>query len=278
MAEIIYAKYNKLRRKEFRISTLIFEEEGQRWVEKRPLCPEAQAHLDRMAEIGAKLEKAYPRIQFVKAEKTETGVRFPYLTGVTIDSLLAQSLSSGERLVDSFEELFQWILPADRPAELVNLDCNLDNFLVENGRIVCLDYEWVFGSEVSVDFLVYRVIHYFYGTHPEAERLIAERDLLARFGIGEKSLISYEAKEKLFQQHVFGEQENARYTDSYRQPIIDLAGLASQLDRQKREIDELRKVVGHYQQIEGKLRKIGLWQLLQGIQKIGRKIRQIVKK
>lgn len=278
MAEIIYAKYNKLRKKQYRICTVICEENGERWVEKRALCPEAQAHVDRMIENRAKLEAVYPRIDFVKAEKTETGVRFPYLTGVTLDSLLAQSLSTGERLVDSFEELFQWILPVDRAAKLVNLDGNLDNFLVENDRIVCLDYEWVLENEVSVDFLMYRVIHYFYGTHPEAGRLIAESELMKRFGLTEPDQIFYEATEIKFQEYVFGEEKNARYTDNYRQPITDLHTLASQVEGQKREIDELRKVVGHYNQVEGKLRKIGLWQLLQTVQKIGRKIKRIIKK
>lgn len=278
MAEIIYAKYNKLRRKEFRICTVICEEYGRRWVEKRALCPEAEAHVNRMADLGAKLKKTYPKIDFVEAAKTETGVRFEYRTGVTVDSLLAQKMNSAEMLKDSFEEIFRWILPAKKTAKPVNIDCNLDNFLVENGRIVCLDYEWVFEHEVSIDFLRYRVIHYFYGAHPEAGRLIPERELMERMGIDAPDQIFYEAKEIKFQEYVFGEEENARYTDGYRHPITNLDSLMSQIEGQKREIDELRKVVGHYNQVEGRLRKVGLWQLLQTVQKIGRKIKQIIKK
>lgn len=275
MAEVIYAKYNKLRRKEFRICTVICEENGERWVEKRPLCPEAKAHIARMAELGTRLKKVYPKIEFAGAEMTETGVRFEYLTGVTVDSLLARKMNSADALKDSFSEIFQWILPAETPVTLANIDCNLDNFLVENGRIVCLDYEWVFEHDVPIDFMRYRVIHYFYGTHPEAGRVIAESDLLAQFGIGSGECDAYEEMERKFQQYVFGEQANARYTDNYRQTMTEVDQLVKW---QESEITELRKVVDHYRQVEGKLRKIGLWRILQAGQKIGRKIRQIIEK
>ena len=282
MAEIIYAKYNKLRRKAFRICTVICEEKGERWVEKRALCPEAEEHIARMVDMGARLKAVYPKIDFVPARKVETGVRFDYLIGVTVDSRIAQTVKTAKELKREFTEVFRWIMPAEKPGVPVNLDCNLDNFVIVDDRIVCLDYEWVTESEVPAEFLKYRVINYYYGAHPEAGRLISEMDLLAEFKITEEDQACFKAMEQEFQKYVFGEEENARYTDNYRLPIIDFDRVAKEqkeeIRRLREENTELQKVVGHYSQVEGKLRKIGLWQLLQAGQKIGRKVKTLIKK
>ena len=159
---------------------------------------------------------------------------------------------------------------------------NLDNFVIVDDRIVCLDYEWVTESEVPAEFLKYRVINYYYGAHPEAGRLISEMDLLAEFKITEEDQACFKAMEQEFQKYVFGEGENARYTDNYRLPIIDFDRVAreqrEEIRRLREENTELQKVVGHYSQVEGRLRKVGLWQLLQAGQKIGRKVKTLIKK
>ena len=282
MAEIIYAKYNKLRRKAFRICTVICEERKERWVEKRALCPEAEEHIARMVDMGARLKAVYPKIDFVPARKVETGVRFDYLIGVTVDSRIAQTVKTAKELKREFTEVFRWIMPAEKPGMPVNLDCNLDNFVIVDDRIVCLDYVWVTESEVPAEFLKYRVINYYYGAHPEAGRLISEMDLLAEFKITEEDQACFKAMEQEFQKYVFGEGENARYTDNYRLPIIDFDRVAreqrEEIRRLREENTELQKVVGHYSQVEGRLRKVGLWQLLQAGQKIGRKVKTLIKK
>ena len=45
MEQVIYIKYNKLRRPEFRISTMICEENGKRTVIKKALTREARAQI-----------------------------------------------------------------------------------------------------------------------------------------------------------------------------------------------------------------------------------------
>ena len=126
------------------------------------------------------------------------------------------------------------------------------------------------------------MINYYYGAHPETERLISETDLLAEFKITAEDQICFKAMEREFQTYVFGEEENARYTDNYRLPIIDFNRVAKEqkeeIRRLREENTELQKVVDHYGQVEEKLKKIGLWQFLQAGQKIGRKIKKLLKK
>lgn len=309
MAEIIYAKYNKLRRREFRTYTCICEENGSRWVEKRAIYPEAEAHIDKLALRSAQLEKAYPHLSFAKAVRTEQGVRFDYITGPSVDSLMAQKIKTAEGLKEGFLDVFKRIVPVVRekrplritpefqtvfgkgtgleglPAvRLANIDCILENFVVKDDRIVCLDYEWVFDFDVPIDFIRYRVVHYFYQAHPEMSRLADEAKLLAQFGLSSMDCALYEAMEMEFQRYVFGGEENCRYTDRYQQAVTTFDQVLAEKEMQKNTIteleqqrDELQKVVDHYRQVEGKLRKTGLWQAMQLVQKAGRKIGQKIK-
>lgn len=303
MAQVIYAKYNKLRRKEFRVRTCIYEEDGLRWVEKCAVCPEAEPHVRAMPERKDELEKAYPGLRFAKAQPTDEGVRFDYLTGETLDSLLARKTDTAEELIRAFEKVFQRILPDEstwvpfsgdyeefcklfgpakelggKAAPCANLDCILENIIVDGGDLICLDYEWVFDFPVPIDFMRYRVVHYFYQAHPEMVRLISGSQLLAGFGLTPLDCAAYAAMELEFQRYVFGGEADCRYTENYRQPVTDYAQMTAEKEQDRREIDELKKVVGHYGQVEGKLRKIGLWQAMQAAQKLGRKVKSIVRR
>lgn len=301
MAQIIYAKYNKLRRREFRVRTCILEDDESRWVEKRALCPEAREHVSRMIERLEQLEEVYPQMDFVPARAIDDGgVRFDYLTGEAVDGLLASRVSSAEDLKNGLTELFARIFPALEKrapfqltpafrevfgqgtglegleaAALVNVDCLLENLLVKDGRLVCLDYEWVFDFAVPLDYIRYRVVNYFYRSHPETARLIGGNELLAGFGLTTLDCAIYAAMELEFQRYVFGKEEDCRYTENYRKPVLEFDQMLADKAQTERENEELRKVVGHYEGIERKLRKIGLWQCMQGVQKAGRKIKSL---
>ena len=298
MSQIIYTKYNKLRKKEFRVRTCIYEENGQRWVETSAICSEAEHHAKKMAGQAERLKAVYPGLEFAKAEQTETGVRFEYLTGKTWDNFIAGAAATPEELVRNFEKAFEVILPAKESlmkfeetpefcavfgktanldncaaAPLANVDCILENIIVDDGKATCLDYEWVFDFLVPVDFMRYRVVHYFYKAHPEMEKTAAEAEVLTAMNISEGRRSAFVKMEQAFQQYVFGGELDCRYTENYRQPVTTYDQMVA-TDRQKtHEIEELRKVVDHYEGVERKLRKVGLWQALQGVQKVGRKVK-----
>ena len=302
MSEIIYAKYNKLRRKEFRVRTCIYEENGQRWVEKSALCSEAVPHVNKMAKQAVTLKKVYPDLEFAKAEQTENSMRFEYLTGKTLDNELAQNAHTAQNLIRSLTKYFEWILPAKdswRPfaktekfreifgagemeggnaaAPLANIDCILENTIVNGEKLTCLDYEWVFDFPIPVDFMRYRVVHYFYKAHPETAKVASETEVLEAFAITEQHQTVFAAMERAFQRYVFGGEQDCRYTENYRQPVTTYDQMVAEKQRNLHEIDELRKVVGHYEGVERKLRKIGLWQTMQGVQKVGRKVKGVLK-
>lgn len=300
---MIYAKYNKLRRKEFRVRTCIYEEDGQRWVEKCALCPEAWPHVNKMADQAEKLKKLYPELEFVSAEKTESGVRFEYLTGEGWDSFLARTNDTVEGMIQSLQAALHGLVPEEgawvkfeetqefrevfgcaealkgrAAAPIANIDCILENIMMNGEKMTCLDYEWVFDFPVPVDFMRYRVVHYFYKAHPETAKIAAEETALAAFGIAEQDVEIFVAMEQSFQRYVFGGEQDCRYTENYRQPVTSYDQMVAEKQQNLHEIEELRKVVGHYEGVERKLRKIGLWQALQGAQKVGRKVKSVLKR
>ena len=299
----IYAKYNKLRERKFRVRTDICEENGLRRVEKYALCPEALPHVEGMADRLVTLRSVYPRLKFVDAEKIDGGVRFVYLHGESADRQIAKAAKDKASLINGFEVAFERILPgADhrscfeetaafdavfgngaglvgrQAVTTANIDCILENIVVDGDDWICLDYEWVFDFAVPVDFMRYRVVHYFYKEYPETEKILSEEALLNEFGIGASDADRFAVMEQSFQKYVFGGERDCRYTENYRQPVTTYDQMVERDRMKSHEIDELRKVVGHYQGVEQKLRKIGLWQTLQGAQKVGRKVKGVLKR
>ncbi|MBQ8814178.1 MAG: hypothetical protein IJZ85_06775 [Lachnospiraceae bacterium] len=301
MAQVIYTKYNKLRRKEFRVQTSIYEENGRRFVVKRAVCPESEPHVDRMLDRKLRLKAIYRDMDFVDAEKTEDGVRFEYLAGESVDGVLACNPGEERDLKQTFGAILHRVLPDEEVCEpfkmtpefktvfgdvkglegraaapLANIDCILENIIMNGEYLTCLDYEWVFDFPVPIDFMRYRVVHYFYKAHPEVERIVSEREMLDSFSLSEFECALFEAMESAFQHYVFGGEQDCRYTENYRQPVTTYDQMIAEKQRNLHEIDELRKVVGHYEGVERKLRKIGLWQALQGAQKVGRKVKGVI--
>lgn len=300
---VIYSKYNKLRERTFRVRTDICEESGLRRVEKCALCPEAMPHVMGMPDRLTTLKAAYPRLGFVEAEKIDGGARFAYLCGESADRQIVEAAKDKDSLVKGFEAAFQRILPGEdhrirfeetgdfnavfgsgagftgrEAAITANIDCILENIVVDGGSWICLDYEWVFDFAVPVDFMRYRVVHYFYKEYPETAKILSEEALLNEIGIGASDAERFAVMEQSFQRYVFGGERDCRYTENYRQPVTTYDQMVERDRMKTHEIDELRKVVGHYQGVEQKLRKIGLWQTLQGVQKVGRKVKGALKR
>ena len=66
--KILYVKNNSERAKEFQLKTIIYEEDGKKYVKKESLPAEATPHLKRMKESYEKLSKSTlnPNIEFAK--------------------------------------------------------------------------------------------------------------------------------------------------------------------------------------------------------------------
>ena len=242
MSQVLYSKYNSLRRPEFRIVTEIREDNGEKSVVKRAGEPAAEAMAQRIVDNKDLLADYYTNIQVIPVQYENGGLVFPFVKGVSLKEKLVNEyknrdsfVSEANTLLDQmlfvaedhirpftstkeFETIFGKVeklagTPAVCPA---NIDALFTNFMEDEGNLICIDYEWVFNFSVPVSFIRYRALRYL---HYELAQSIFEgisiNEYLKWFGIGEAEYALFEKMEYSFQYYVHGEKLKYHYLHRY---------------------------------------------------------------
>lgn len=133
------------------------------------------------------------------------------------------------QMTEEFHSVFGSIeLPAGLPAfPVADIDMILPNILIQedSGAWTVIDYEWSFHFPVPVNYIVYRLIHYYAGTTAK-RRILDEAALYERNGITAQELAAYEQMEQAFQTWVL--QSHVPLRQLYReagQPAYHLTSL-----------------------------------------------------
>lgn len=225
MRKVIYTKFSNERCRSFAIRTDIVEEEDERFVIKRPMYPEGEAHVKQLLVWNEQLSRCYERIPFgVNACRLfEDGVRLEYVEGQTLEERLDALLENGccaqaeevltaylkqiekiysdapFQITEKFQEVFgEQSLPEGLLCgKVTNIDMVCENLVLTEIPTV-LDYEWTFDFPIPCHYVLYRVIHYYAGTHTLRQALCGE-NLYELFGISEEEQRVYGEMERRFQ-------------------------------------------------------------------------------
>ncbi len=261
-SQVLYAKYNSVRRPEFRVTTEICEDAGGRFVRKRAGTGQARAHLETICENASVLKDYYRGIQVIPVEKRNDGLRFPYISGQTlaeqidlqhfdrerfvalVNQKLDQALAVREQYVvpfeptEAFEALFGKVdiggVPALNPA---NIDALLTNFVENESGIYCIDCEWVCRFPVPVDYIRYRILLYLFVNqiHTQFDKLYVE-EMLGWFGFSERECAMYWQMDDRFQQHVHGANRRYIYTEHYRKKNLFPEVMTREMDAMRADV------------------------------------------
>ena len=185
----IFVKYNRTRREAFAIRTSIGEENGRRYVEKTALDDAGSWHILSFEKKYAQLQALCPNIHILKPEMGGDGrsVRFEFLAGVTLAEKLGRQISDGRAPVAAIREAMDLVFAvpeeqtgpfkvtpeftevfgevpelSDRAYRASNIDGLFENLMEVDGRIYCLDYEWVFDFPVAGGFVQFRNLAFFF--------------------------------------------------------------------------------------------------------------------
>ncbi len=231
MDKVIYAKYNRKRRKEFQIGTIIYERDGIRFSRKFPLCAEAQPHIANMQAISANLDEQYINVRVLKGRTVDNAVEYDYITGETVSDVLGRAVNKYDKAAflqcvnillgeifemniplrefkksEQFVEVFGDTEVSGQSAPITNIDLIFDNLIKKADGYICLDYEWTFDFDVPVDFVKYRAILYFYVKYEKELRdFISQKELLEYCGIDMELAEIYRDMDHHFQNWVFGQ-------------------------------------------------------------------------
>lgn len=226
MSRIIYSKFSNERCRRFAIRTDIVEGDKERFVVKRAVYPEGEAHVKQLPLWNEKLSACYARIPFQAnaCQLSGDGVRLQYVEGETLEEHLDALLEAGQTeeaarqlkaylhqiesvysdeaffMTEEFKELFgEPELPEGlRCGAVTNIDLVCENLVLTNPPTV-LDYEWTFDFPIPCRYVLYRVIHYYTETHTVRKALDSQA-LFAAFGMTEEERGLYGEMEKRFQQ------------------------------------------------------------------------------
>ena len=225
--QVLFSKASVERKQQFRQLTKIIDVGGQKKVIKEPAGPESGGHILSYLDNYRKLEKALKpdaRVSVIPCEINERGeAEFPFCTAETLaDTMLnipaeeyIQCILDYRRALteafgyekfevsDGFQAVFgsPEIQPGEEALSVTNLDMNFDNvFLVSGGQYMLIDYEWVFGFPVPLDYIIFRslISNAAYGGYsPEDQKRI-----LAGISITAEKEAAFWEMEEAFQQYV----------------------------------------------------------------------------
>ena len=268
----IFVKYNRTRREAFAIRTSIGEENGRRYVEKTALDDAGSWHILSFEKKYAQLQALCPNIHILKPEMGGDGrsVRFEFLAGVTLAEKLGRQISDGRAPVAAIREAMDLVFAvpeeqtgpfkvtpeftevfgevpelSDRAYRASNIDGLFENLMEVDGRIYCLDYEWVFDFPVPAGFVQYRNLAYFYYKYQRQMVYVSLEEFLGEFGVSRELAGVYGAMEQAFQAYVHGDG-NQGYLANYQQKVTTLEELKAadgELSRARERINQLQAEV-----------------------------------
>lgn len=273
MDQVLYSKYNSLRRPEFRIVTEIREKDGKKYVVKRAGEPAAEKHLSNMKKNRELLSGLYDEIRVIPVEETEAGLAFPFIAGKTLKDELVEEYAGREPFIretvrklevilgfrpeviqpfhvsEACSEVFGNDVPEGVDAVCpANIDALFTNFMDNGKEFCCIDYEWVVNFPVPIGFLRYRALRYL---HYELEQSLLDSmplaDFLTLFGMGTEEQTTYEKMEYRFQLHVHGEKLKYHYLNRYQKahevPQETIIRLEKAMDDKDCHINNLNQVI-----------------------------------
>ena len=236
MKKIIFSKYSNERSAEFAVRTDICDEGGRLFLKKTPCSAKACPHVDRICEWYRKLQQEYAGtfLEVNRCKKTQDGVILEYLEGNTLeeilDSLIAkqeygqmeellsryiqcirETASEGFRKTEPFIGIFgDAELSAEyRSAPVTDIDMVVNNIIVHE-KWYLIDYEWTFEFPIPVEFVIFRLLHYYFESTGARSELAGQRKIYQKFGLSEQECRTFYAMEQSFQQYIIRGHEPIR--------------------------------------------------------------------
>lgn len=277
--KILFAKYNRDRKKEFQLETVIYEENGEKYVRKKALTSEALAQINQIEKNYEILKENNNHYKLVKGRKCENYIIFPYIDGVTMSDLLVSYIKNGEfdkfiECLDNFQKslynmpgeyIENYILSQNIPfykgkdkdslenvycLNPANLDLIFDNIIISNSNEkYVIDSEWVFLNNIPAVFIFFRSVYSFWIKY---NRLIKDHftsleTLLEKFNISSIQLSLFlDIEENYFQSFVYGNEEERISLKRYKKTAYSLDEVKNVFDNNKyysRIYDENGRVI-----------------------------------
>lgn len=231
---VVYEKYSNDRDDRFSICTDIVKENGQFKVRKYGASDKKYDHAVNVAKWSDGLKKQYDGSKLAVCENEKNGdmVECEFLEGKTLEEIADNYITEGkpEKAENIIKELIQIIMDKNASKEFektkefvevfgdaefegimhtgdVNdIDMVLNNIISDGDKWKLIDYEWTFDFPVPVEFIIYRMLHYYFATN-NARNELRDKSYIE---LSENDVKAFEKMEVNFQKYVKGEKHPLR--------------------------------------------------------------------
>lgn len=267
--KILYVKNSSERAKAFQLRTTIYEDNGEKFVKKEILCPEALPHLMKMRESYTKLTNSIinPHIKLAKIiDETPKSLTFEFIEGISLEKRFYAAKQAGaeeaKKVIDSYIQLvdegfktkpfdskesseYTMKIFGDIESHQIeknitlegasNIDLIFSNIIYSGNEVCIIDYEWVFDLPISLDFIYFRAIDQL-GDDTLTKSYFTTQEI-ARYSKQESAfLLNYVLDKKSFYQTQHNYLKN-RLTASKEIDIRD-----REIEQRERHIQELEDI------------------------------------
>lgn len=236
MSKVIFAKFSNDRADRFSICTdMIKNEDGSIEVRKYGSNDKASEHIENIIKWSQMLSEQYSgsEIKICESVKKESAAVCKYIEGKTLEETVDMLIHNGDlneaentinkyleiiktknstkafTITDEFKNVFGDVtFEGEMHTGNVNdVDMVLANIIVDNDGWHLIDYEWTFDFPIPVEFILYRVLHYYFETNNNRKVI---KDRIKLTGISDKDIETFSKMEKQFQDYVKADEHPLR--------------------------------------------------------------------
>jgi len=248
---LIYQKCSDDRSDSYDIVTSIYENRNGRYAVKSPFSSEAESHIEKYYINVEHLDNQFKaeNIKCCETKRVENGVKLEFLNNASLDSVLDQYYKKEdfaavnkvfERLVgalrnvavskfeitDEFKKVFGDITfdKEYKSLNYTNVDMILSNIIDCGDVWKLIDTEWVFDFPIPVDYVIYRIMRYYYEANAGRYKYIA--GAYVKFSDNEKKIFA--KMEEGFQKYIIS--ENVPIWELYKvmgKSVIDVTSVGA---------------------------------------------------
>lgn len=244
--DVLFSKYNRERKEQFRIATYIVENTDKKIVEKLALNESSKAHIMSMKENEKKWEGTLHNVKTVHGEVIENKYVSDYINGKCLDEFLYECRLNEKQFVETVKKYLNDVLTPDKQSlkpfyitdnyikifgsnyiegemcsPVTNIDTIFSNLKVNKGNIYAFDFEWVFDFPIPYKYVLWRAAtDAYYQYYAYLKNLIAYQRYEHELGFSDKEVNVYSSMEKNFGFYVCGNQRNEEYLKNYQKNVI----------------------------------------------------------
>ena len=218
--KILYVKINSERARQFQLKTVVFEENGKKFVKKQAMHTDAIPHLKKMKENYTKLSNAVidSRIKLVPiVAESDDSLTFEFIEGISLEKQYNHAKKKTPKTADTLIEAYTKLVKNGFKTSVFdskmmvtdafkatlgdfdytvfdgelcfdgisNIDLIFSNIIFKDEEIYLIDYEWVYALNIPIDFAIFRALH-----RPNDLHWDMEKHFVFDLVVGEKGFLN----------------------------------------------------------------------------------------